>query len=135
MPLVLDPAPSMPFISSRSLNLAVLIDEGPGAGKLARVKIPSVLPRAVPVGTGGHTFVLLEDLISQHLSYLFPDVPITGNSQYPARKVPAMLPSAPQAPTLPITLPVPGLWRRASRATAGPTSPSANAGGPKTIAT
>lgn len=77
-PLVLDPAPSMPFISSRSLNLAVLIDEGPAGGKLARVKIPSILPRAVPVGSNGHTFVLLEDLVAQHLSYLFPDVPLTG---------------------------------------------------------
>jgi polyphosphate kinase len=77
-PLVLDPAPSVPFISNRSLNLAVLVDEGHAGAKLARVKIPTVLPRAVQVGRRGHTFVLLEDIIRQHLSYLFPDVPLAG---------------------------------------------------------
>jgi polyphosphate kinase len=77
-PLVLDPAPSVPFISNRSLNLAVLIEEGNEGSKLARVKIPTVLPRAVPVGRRGHTFVLLEDVIHQHLDYLFPDVPLAG---------------------------------------------------------
>jgi polyphosphate kinase len=77
-PLVLDPAPSVPFISNRSLNLAVLIDEGPDGSKLARVKIPTVLPRLVPVGRRGHTFVLLEDVIRQHLYALFPDVPLAG---------------------------------------------------------
>ncbi len=77
-PLVLDPAPSVPFISNRSLNLAVLIDEGSAGTKLARVKIPTVLSRLVRVGRRGHTFVLLEDVIRQHLSYLFPHVPLAG---------------------------------------------------------
>jgi polyphosphate kinase len=77
-PLVLDPAPSVPFISNRSLNLAVLIDDGIAGTKLARVKIPTVLPRLVRVGRRGHTFILLEDVIRQHLSYLFPDVPLAG---------------------------------------------------------
>lgn len=77
-PLMLDPAPSVPFISNRSLNLAVLIAEGTDGGKLARVKIPTVLPRAVPIGRRGHSFVLLEDVIRQHLDHLFPDVPLAG---------------------------------------------------------
>lgn len=77
-PLVLDPAPSVPFISNRSLNLAVLIDEEGAGTKLARVKIPTVLPRLVRVGRRGHTFLLLEDVIRQHLAYLFPHVAITG---------------------------------------------------------
>jgi polyphosphate kinase len=77
-PLVLDPAPSVPFISSRSLNLAVVVpddDEGP---KLARVKIPTVVPRLVRVGRRGHTYVLLEDVVRRHLGHLFPDVPLAG---------------------------------------------------------
>ncbi len=77
-PLVLDPAPSVPFISNRSLNLAVLIDEGGEGSKLARVKIPTVLPRLVRVGRRGHTFVLLEDPRRHHLYDLFPDVPLAG---------------------------------------------------------
>ncbi len=77
-PLVLDPAPSVPFISNRSLNLAVVIADGNEVSKLARVKIPTVLPRAVPIGRRGQSFVLLDDVIRQHLSYLFPDVPLAG---------------------------------------------------------
>ncbi|MCC6765435.1 MAG: polyphosphate kinase 1 [Deltaproteobacteria bacterium] len=77
-PLVLDPAPSVPFISNRSLNLAVAVDDGGAATKLARVKIPTVLPRAVRVGRRGHTFVLLEDVIRQHLDDLFPQVSLAG---------------------------------------------------------
>lgn len=77
-PLVLDPAPSVPFISNRSLNLAVLVDEGSEGSKLARVKIPNVLPRAVRIGRRGNSFVLLEDVIRQHLDALFPNVPLIG---------------------------------------------------------
>ncbi len=81
-PLILDPAPSVPFISNRSLNLAVVIDDGHEGSKLARVKIPTVLKRAVPIGRRGHTFVLLEDVIRQHLHYLFPDVPLAGAHRF-----------------------------------------------------
>ena len=42
-PLLLHPAPSVPFISSRSLNLAVVLHDEAGAPKLARVKIPDVM--------------------------------------------------------------------------------------------
>src|SRR5262245_48546060 len=77
-PLVLDPAPSVPFISNRSLNLAILIADGSEGSKLARVKIPTVLPRTVPIGRRGQSFVLLEDVIRQHLYHLFPDVPLAG---------------------------------------------------------
>lgn len=77
-PLVLDPAPSVPFISNRSLNLAVLVQDGTDEPTLARVKIPSVLPRIVRVGRRGHVYVLLEDVIRQHLEHLFPDVPLAG---------------------------------------------------------
>ncbi len=81
-PLVLDPAPSVPFISNRSLNLAVLVQDGTDEPTLARVKIPSVLPRAVRVGRRGHVYVLLEDVIRQHLEHLFPDVPLAGTFRF-----------------------------------------------------
>src|SRR4029077_19413524 len=47
-----------------------------------RVKIPSVLPRAVRIGRRGYTFVLLEDLIRQLLDCLFPDVALAGASRF-----------------------------------------------------
>ena len=76
-PLMLEPAFSFPFISNRSLNLAVVIKDG-DQSKLARVKIPTNLQRAIPVPGKKHQYVLLEDLIARHLSRLFPGVEIVS---------------------------------------------------------
>ncbi len=77
-PLLLHPATSWPFISNRSLNLAVeLVDDGESL--LARVKVPSVLPRLVPVPGRPFHFVLLEDLLANHLHLLFPGVEVVGS--------------------------------------------------------
>ncbi|MEZ0325155.1 MAG: polyphosphate kinase 1 [Fimbriimonas sp.] len=74
-PLVLAPATKVPFISNRSLNLAVELNDG-AETKLARVKIPSVIPRAIRVSKRRHEYVLLEELISLHLDTLFPGIHI-----------------------------------------------------------
>ena len=71
-PLILHPSPSPPFISNRSLNLAVVIGDKK-APKLARVKVPSVLPRFIGL-PGGRDFVTSEDLLAHHLETLFPGV-------------------------------------------------------------
>ncbi|MEQ1932255.1 MAG: hypothetical protein ABL962_00045 [Fimbriimonadaceae bacterium] len=76
-PLILIPNPSVPFISNRSLNLAVVLEEPSGGTRLARVKIPDVLPRFVRVGRR-YDFVALEDLITSNLQTLFPGVTIKG---------------------------------------------------------
>lgn len=81
-PLILHPAPSVPFISNRSLNLAVELVDSPSGLRLARVKVPTVLRRLVPVRAGAHEFVLLEDVIREHLSYLFPGVDIAGAHRF-----------------------------------------------------
>lgn len=77
-PLILHPAPSLPFISNRSLNLAVLLEDEEGATKIARVKIPTIIPRAVRLSKRRHEYVLLENIIRHHLHYLFPGVKILG---------------------------------------------------------
>lgn len=78
-PLILDPAPSVPFISNRSLNMAiVLADEAAGA-KLARLKIPDGTPRAIRVSKRRHDYVLIEDLIQHNLSQLFPGVTVISS--------------------------------------------------------
>ncbi len=74
-PLVLAPATKVPFISNRSLNLAVELNDG-AETKLARVKIPSVIPRAVRVSKSRHEYVLLEELITINLDTLFPGIHI-----------------------------------------------------------
>lgn len=76
-PLVLHPAPSVPFISNRSLNLVVELEDDKGECKLARVKIPTLLERIVWVGNTGR-FILIEDLIRSQLGQLFSGVHVRG---------------------------------------------------------
>ncbi len=70
-PLAVDPAHPFPYISGLSLNLAVLV-RNPKTGKdhFARVKVPPIFSRFVPVGE--QRFVPLEDVIAEHLKRLFP---------------------------------------------------------------
>ena len=86
-PLAVDPAHPFPYISGKSLNLAILV-ENPVSGKthFARVKIPDNMPRLIPVddfdsdapaeGEDGQTqrygFITMENLILSHLESLFP---------------------------------------------------------------
>lgn len=77
-PLKLDPAPTIPFISNRSLNLAVELRDDTGQTLLARVKVPAVLPRLIRFGKRRTEFALLEDVIEHNLADLFPGVEIVG---------------------------------------------------------
>ena len=76
-PLILYPAPSVPFISNRSMNLAVLVTDGTEP-RLARVKIPEGVARFVRFGRRRYEYVLVEDLIAHNLQSLFPGVEILG---------------------------------------------------------
>jgi polyphosphate kinase len=73
-PLAVDPAHPFPYISSRSLNLAVLLrdDEG-GPDAFARVKVPNNVPRLVPVENTLRSarFLPVEELIATQLDQLF----------------------------------------------------------------
>jgi polyphosphate kinase len=74
-PLAVDPAHPFPYISGLSLNLAVMV-RNPASDKehFARVKVPPIFPRFVPVG--GQRFVPLEDVIAAHLDQLFPGMEV-----------------------------------------------------------
>ncbi len=76
-PLAVDPAHPFPYISGLSLNLAVLV-RNPKTGKehFARVKVPPIFTRFVPVGN--QRFVPLEDVIGEHLKRLFPGMEVLG---------------------------------------------------------
>ena len=76
-PLILYPNPTFPHLSNRSLNLAVVLEDE-GGERLARVKVPPVVPRLVRVKGQRFTFVLLEDLLKEHLDLLFPGVKVKG---------------------------------------------------------
>jgi polyphosphate kinase len=75
-PLSVDPAHPFPYISSLSLNLAVLVrDPTTGGRRFARLKVPPLLPRffALP---DGERFIAIEHVIAAHLDRLFPGMQV-----------------------------------------------------------
>ncbi len=84
-PLAVDPGHPFPYISNLSLSLAVTVrDERTGQRHFARVKVPApeVLPRFVPLSTGGG-YVPLEEIVSGNLGRLFPGMEVV--EAYPFR--------------------------------------------------
>ena len=80
-PLAVDPSHPFPYISGLSVNLAVLLrNPVTGARQFARVKVPTILSRFVPLGEG--RFVPLEDVIAQHLGEVFSGMQIIGHSTF-----------------------------------------------------
>ena len=80
-PLAFDPAHPFPFISNRSLSLAVTTrrpdEEEP---TFTRIKIPQNRPRLVEVGEA--EYVLLEEVIRANLDLLLPNVEIIDTSLF-----------------------------------------------------
>ncbi len=78
-PQSMDPAHPFPFVSNLSLNLLVTLHypEDPEI-LLARVKVPigNGIPRFLRVGSSGHTYVPLEEVIGANLDLLFPGMAI-----------------------------------------------------------
>src|SRR4029077_5103648 len=65
-PLAVDPAHPFPFISNLSLNLAAVVsDPASDEPRIARVKVPPLLPRFVAIPDTG-AFVPLEQIIAAH---------------------------------------------------------------------
>lgn len=70
-PLAVDPAHPFPYISNMALNLAAMVrDPETGERRFARVKVPTVFPRLVPL-PDGRRFVPVEQLIAAQLHTLF----------------------------------------------------------------
>jgi polyphosphate kinase len=84
-PQAVDPSHPFPYISNLSLNLGVMIapnsSETPvrngSEPRFARVKVPPLVPRLVPVGDSSTEFVLLEELIAANIEVLFPGMRAT----------------------------------------------------------
>jgi len=78
-PLAVDPAHPFPYISNLALSLALQVrDPLTGERRFARVKLPPNLPRFIEVNKSGR-FVLLEDVIVEHLDKLFPGMEVEEN--------------------------------------------------------
>lgn len=87
-PLAVDPAHPFPYISSESLNLAVLVrdpSEDDGDVRFARIKVPSTVDRFVILDADNSTAVRLvavEDVIAHHLDHLFPGLQIVEHHTF-----------------------------------------------------
>lgn len=78
-PLALDVSHPFPFISNNSLNIAVKL-KGSDGNLYARVKVPvGVLSRFIRVpSTRNETYVMVEDIIENHIHSLFPGFDVEG---------------------------------------------------------
>ncbi len=81
-PLAFDPGHPFPYISNRSMNLAVRVRHA-GRTKFARVKVPSMLPRFIALPDAlspqpGMSYVFLEDVIRRNIQQLFPGTQVEG---------------------------------------------------------
>ena len=75
-PLAVGPGQPFPYISGLSLSLGVTVrDSETGEERFARVKVPEILPRFLPVGGRG-LFLPLERVIRHFLPRLFPEMEI-----------------------------------------------------------
>jgi polyphosphate kinase len=75
-PQAVDPSHPFPYISNLSLNIGLMIEPSPDVTfqepRFARVKVPPIVPRLVPVGDSGIEFTFLEDVIAANINILFP---------------------------------------------------------------
>jgi len=103
-PLAFDPGRPFPHISNMSHNLGVLVRDADGEERFARVKVPSSLPRLVPVpapvpakrrgkdaaplGTSAGVaapevwYTWLEQVIAAHLDTLFPGLEVVESHAF-----------------------------------------------------
>ncbi len=79
-PLAVDPSHPFPFISPSSLNIGLWVETPSVAGRkhstdetrFVRIKVPSLVPRLIPIRSHESRFVLAEDLIIANIGSLFP---------------------------------------------------------------
>ncbi|MBR8740554.1 RNA degradosome polyphosphate kinase [Nocardiopsis sp. MG754419] len=83
-PFAVDSAHPFPYISGRSLNLAVSVrDPGDDRRMFARVKVPSALPRFIELTAhGGGRYVPVEDIIAAHLPQLFEGMDVVEHHAF-----------------------------------------------------
>jgi polyphosphate kinase len=76
-PLAVDTAHPFPYISNLSISLAVILRGDDGEEMFARVKVPGILPRWIPL-PGEFRYLPLEVVISLHVDALFPGIEVLG---------------------------------------------------------
>src|SRR5215813_11881815 len=81
-PQAVDPGHPFPYVSNLSLNLGVMV--GPSSSKrgdppgilkgarFARIKLPPMVPRLIPIDEKGNAFTFLGSLVAANIETLFP---------------------------------------------------------------
>jgi polyphosphate kinase len=81
-PLAVGPGQPFPYISGLSLSLGLFVrDPETAEQRFARVKVPELLPRFLPVGDSG-VFLALEEVIAHFLPLLFPEMEIVERGAF-----------------------------------------------------
>src|SRR5580698_10319752 len=115
-PLAVDPGHPFPYISNLSLNLVVEVqDPLTEERRLARVKVPPVLPRFV-VMPDGERFVPLEQVIAAHLDTLFPGMSVGEHYTFRVTRNADLAPEEYEADALLVAIEVEPRRRRFGRA-------------------
>lgn len=83
-PQAVDPGHPFPYISNLSLNLGVMVSPAPSKkskdaaamseARFARIKLPPIVPRLVPIDDKRTRFTFLGSLVSAHMDALFPNM-------------------------------------------------------------
>ncbi|HKS26633.1 MAG TPA: polyphosphate kinase 1 [Pyrinomonadaceae bacterium] len=82
-PQAVDLGHPFPYISGASLNIGLMVGPvrehgitqsltGSPEPRFARIEVPPLVPRLIPVGENGTRFVLVEELIAANIAALFP---------------------------------------------------------------
>ncbi len=81
-PLAVDPSHPFPYISPLSVNIGLMVHapselkfsgrRKDAHSRFVRIKVPSVVPRLVPIGSSKTRFVLLDEIIEANIQELFP---------------------------------------------------------------
>lgn len=85
-PQAVDPGHPFPYLSNLSLNVGLMVgsvDEdaeikapaSKSGRRFARIKLPPVVPRLVPIDESGTRFTFLGSIIAANVELLFPDIP------------------------------------------------------------
>src|SRR4030095_13556647 len=83
-PQAVDPGHPFPYVSNLSLNLGLMVSPtqvkrlNPAgalkAARFARIKLPPMVPRLVPIDDKGNTFTFLGSLVAANIESLFPNM-------------------------------------------------------------
>ena len=83
-PQAVDPGHPFPYVSNLSLNLGVMVAPPPGKrselsgtvknARFARIKLPPLVPKLVPIDDKGNTFTFLGSLVAANIETLFPNM-------------------------------------------------------------